>query len=84
MFSSASQPSSIYGPLGYSDVSFGSQTFASQSLSDASLGGAERNPQEEYKQNIHIVQQQLARVSGLARSVLSGMQVHLPMCVLQY
>lgn len=73
MFPSASQPSSMYGSLGYSDVSFGSQTFPSQSLSDASLAGAERNPQEEFKQHIHIVQQQLARVAALARSVLTGM-----------
>ncbi|EKM52934.1 uncharacterized protein PHACADRAFT_185758 [Phanerochaete carnosa HHB-10118-sp] len=74
MFPSSSSQTSLYGPLGFSDVSFGSQQFSSQSLSDSSLAASERNPQDEFKHNIHVVQQHLARIQGLARSVLSGIE----------
>ncbi|KIP02873.1 hypothetical protein PHLGIDRAFT_130494 [Phlebiopsis gigantea 11061_1 CR5-6] len=74
MFPSASQQSSIYGSLAFSDVSFGSQTFPSQSLSDASLTGGERNPQDEFKQNIHNVQPLLGRISNLSISVLTKIE----------
>ena len=71
MFPASASQTSLYGPLGFSDVSFGSQTFGAQTLSDTAL--AARNPQDDFKQSIHVVQQHLARIQGLARSVLAGM-----------
>ncbi|KAI0083886.1 hypothetical protein BDY19DRAFT_870482, partial [Irpex rosettiformis] len=51
--------------------SFGSQSFASQSLvSD----GNDPNSPEVFKQNVHLIQQQLARVQDLARSAQSGIE----------
>lgn len=72
MFPASASGPALYGPLSFSD--FGSQHFGSQSLADVALGG-ERHPQDDFKQAIHLVQQQLARVQGLARSVLAGMYV---------
>jgi hypothetical protein len=72
MFPAAGSQSSLYGPLGFGEVSFGPQSFASQPLSDAPLATGERSPQDEFKQHIHVVLQQLARVQGVARNVLAG------------
>ena len=71
MYQSTSSQSSIYAGLGFSDVSFGSQNYSSQSLSE--LQGGDPNSPEAFKQNVNLVQQQLARVQGLARDALSGM-----------
>ena len=71
MYPSSSSQSSLYAGLGFGDVSFGSQTYSSQSLQD--LHGGDPNSPETFKQNVNLVQQQLARVQGLARNVLSGM-----------
>lgn len=79
-FSQPSSQTSLYGSfqgIGYSDISasFGSHTFAPQSLHDASFSGVDLNSPDVFKQNIHLVLEQLARVQTLARSTITGMFV---------
>ncbi len=75
MFPSSSSQPLIYPSLGFADVPFNSQSsFPSQSQTDLSQGNDPNSP-EVFKQNVHLIQQQLSRTQDLARSALFGMCV---------
>jgi len=72
MYPSAGSQASIYTGLGFADVPFGPHSFPSQSIPE--LQGGDPNSPVAFKQNVNLVQQHLARVQGLARSALSGIE----------
>ncbi|KAI0777922.1 hypothetical protein BC629DRAFT_617136 [Irpex lacteus] len=74
MFPSSSSQPLIYPSLGFADVPFNSQSsFPSQSQTDLSQGNDPNSP-EVFKQNVHLIQQQLSRTQDLARSALFGIE----------
>lgn len=74
-FASSSTQPPLFGPLNqYPDLPGGfSHSLSSQPLLDGPLSGPDMNSSELFKQNVHLVLQQLARIEVLARSVISGM-----------
>lgn len=69
MFPASTPQHPLFG-LGFSDVAFGSQNFTTDA---PVIGSADPNSPEGFKQSIHLVQQHLVRIQGLARSILAGM-----------